>query len=60
MILLQQLVEMAKKKKKKKPSMPNLVAKHAQRSGAGAHQDKEGKHASRRRQQQQWKKEEGM
>ena len=51
MKLLQHLLEMAKKrnKKKKKPNIEvekqrNFVAKHAQnKSGAGAHQDKQGK-----------------
>jgi hypothetical protein len=35
----------------------NFVAKHAKRSGAGAHAEKSGKHAPRHRQKQQWKKE---
>lgn len=34
----------------------NFVAKHAKRSGAGAHKDKEGPNAPRHRQKQQWKK----
>ncbi len=35
----------------------NFVAKHAKRSGAGAHKDKEGPLAPRHRQKQQWKRE---
>lgn len=35
----------------------NLVAKHAQTSGAGTHQTKRGKKAPRHRQKKQWKKE---
>jgi len=76
MQLLKHLLEMAKSKKKrvreaklarkKKASNPtpdaqsNIVAKHAQTSGAGAHEDKGGQNASRTRQKRQWRKEEGM
>lgn len=34
----------------------NFVAKHAKRSGAGAHKDKTGPNAARHRQKKQWKK----
>lgn len=34
----------------------NYVAKNAQRSGAGQHQDKKGKNAPRSRQKNEWKK----
>ncbi len=40
-----------------KPHERNFVAKHAKRSGAGAHKEKIGPHAPRNRQKQQWKKE---
>jgi hypothetical protein len=35
----------------------NFVAKHAQRAGAGVHQDKTGPTAPRHRQKHEWKKE---
>lgn len=35
----------------------NFTAKHAKRGGAGAHQAKQGRHASRSRQKAQWRRE---
>ena len=65
---LQDLMEMANTKKKNKrdknldvDAQRNFVAKNARsKSGAGQHEDKVGKNASRNRQKRQWKKEENM
>ena len=45
-------------KKLQKPKARNFVAKHARAmTGAGRHEDKKGKQASRNRQKVQWKRE---
>ena len=47
-----------KKVKSDLPKTRNYVAKNAMsKSGAGAHEDKKGKNASRNRQKRDWKKE---
>lgn len=44
--------------KKSKPKARNLVAKHSQNmSGAGRHESKKGKYASRHKQKRDWKRE---
>ena len=43
--------------KSKKLKLRNFVAKFVQRSGAGKHADKRGKHASRAKQKRAWKRE---
>jgi len=53
----------ARKRKAENPTMDdqrNLVAVNAQTSGAGAHEEKTGRNASRTRQKRQWKKEAGI
>ena len=57
MKLLQQLLETSKRKEAS-PRINNFVAKHAQqKTGAGQHEDKTGKKASRQRQKRAWKRE---
>lgn len=57
MSLLQEVFKEIKKMDTPKLSDHNLVAKHSRSSGAGAHKDKNGKHAARHRQKHQWRKE---
>lgn len=48
------------KKVKLKPVFPNFVAKHAKRTGAGVHVEKDGLRAPRHKQKRKWKKENGI
>lgn len=44
------------KKKKQRTKVNNFVAKHAQSTGSGTHEEKEGDKSKRCRQKRKWKK----